>query len=173
MKKNHAIWYAVFVLFLTCICNTAKSQTYIRGSLGNNNFGFSLETKAESIKNLYYGFGISIFGKQGNRGQDYTNFYSHESPDVYENVLSQSGSIFIIAGTKIKGGVTVMPKVGLGSKIRYFNGKTAGQEWYVRRGAGTYLLYGLEASKHFGSTLIGCGYDNFNGFLINLGFKIN
>ena len=157
---------------LLLIATSSYSQTYLRFSGGKNNLSLGFQTSA-SIKNLVYGFGISAFTNEGKKGQDYTNIYSYNSPDVYEVIRSSNASIFIIAGTPISNGFVVLPKLGLGAVKWYHNGKTAEQLWYVTRDGGTYLLYGLEVIKSINKVIFGLGYDNFNGILLTAGIKIN
>jgi hypothetical protein len=162
------------IVLLAFICNAAIAQTHFRVSAAtNHNVSVSFQTHAESIKNLVYGFGISIFTNEGNKGRDYTGFYDYRSPDVYESVRSNNGSIFVFGGKRFNHDIVVMPKLGLGTAKWYYNGKTGENLWYVRRDAGTYLLVGGEVTKEIKNWLIGAGYDNFNGALFILGIKIN
>jgi hypothetical protein len=164
----------ILALALLLIGTKSFAQAYIRASAGNNVVSIGVQAKAESIKKLTYGFGISVFLREGKKGMDYTNIYSPESPDIYEVVGSQNTSIFGLLGIILPKRITVLTKVGLGAKAWYYNGKTNDQFWFTSKNGGTYLLYGADITKAIGKhLLIGCGYDNFNGFELILGVKFN
>lgn len=161
------------IAFLCLIATNTQAQSYFKFSAGRDIVSLSLQTGAEGVKNLTYGFGIGVFTNEGKRGMDYTNFYSAESPEVYEVVRSQNASIFFMLGKTYKNNVSILSKIGFGANKWYYNGKTGGQLWYVTKDGGTYLLYGGEVSKSINKILLGIGYDNFNGALITIGVKIN
>jgi hypothetical protein len=164
----------ILALALLLIGTKSFSQAYIRASAGKNVVSIGVQTKAESIKNLTYGFGVSVFLREGKKGMDYTNIYSPNNPDIYEVVRSQNASIFVIAGKTFAKEITVLAKLGLGAKKWYYNGKTNDQFWFTTKDGGTYLLYGADITKAIGKHLLfGCGYDNFNGFGLILGVKFN
>jgi len=164
----------ILALALLLIGTKSFSQAYIRASAGNNVVSIGVQTKADSIKNLTYGFGVSVFLREGKKGMDYTNIYSPESPDIYEVVGSQNASIFGLLGIILPKRITVLTKLGFGVNKWYYNGKTNDQFWFTTKDGGTYLLYGADITKAIGKhLLIGGGYDNFNGFGLILGVKFN
>lgn len=143
-----------------------KSQTYLSGTISRQSAGFDLLDKQ---KNHYLGFGVSFFRDKGYKGKDYTNFIQI-NPDVYEVVNSYNGSIYLMYGKKYKNNMFDV-RLGMGSKIWVYNGKTDQTYWYIVKDGGTYLLYGLDYRRVFNRFIAGAYYDNFNGFGLSAGLS--
>lgn len=157
----------LFIMLFSC--SYCYSQ-YTATLYGSNNRSFGAELRKDKKKNVF-GAGITTFFNREAKGIDYSNIYDPRF--AYEMVTGYNGSLFVFYGRKFTD-LIVGTRIGLGARKHYYNGgKPNGEEWYVVRDGGTYLLYGIVLSTALDRLQFSFVLDNINGISLGIGIRFN
>jgi hypothetical protein len=158
------------ILFIMLFsCSYCYSQ-YTATLYGSNNRSFGAELRKDKGKDVF-GAGMTTFFNREAKGIDYTNIY--DPVFAYEMVTGYNGSLFAFYGRKFTD-LIVGTRIGLGARKHFYNGvKPNGEEWYVVRDGGTYLLYGIVLSTALDRMQFSFVLDNINGISLGIGIRFN
>lgn len=141
------------------------SQFYTASVYYGSAFGVELrKNKTRAV----YGIGMTTFFNKGANGKDYTGFVNPSL--AYEQVSAYNGTIYANAGYRKKL-VTYGIRLGFGARKIFYNGITNGENWYVVRDGGTYLLYGGYVGILVKKFQISYCFDNINKMSFGVGFN--
>jgi hypothetical protein len=158
------------ILFIMLFsCSYCYSQ-YTATLYGSNNRSFGAELRKDKKEGIF-GAGMTTFFNREAKGTDYSGFY--DPAFAYEMVTGYNGSLFAFYGRKFTD-LIVGTRIGLGAKTHYYNGvKPNGEQWYVTKNGGIYLLYGIVLSTALNKLQFSFVLDNINGISLGIGIRFN
>ena len=129
---------------------------------------------------VLYGCGMSYYVGQSGFGAEYTNIIGPNTypNDIYDIQIKKDMFVYGILGRKLSDKTIIVTKIGLGTRVKYYNGYDKTQTlssdgyWFIRESSGSDVMVGSIVQHKVKNVIATIGYDTFNGITIGIGVKL-